>query len=50
MEVVLQKLLEVDFDELNEGLKLEYLRAVSLTCIRGGKMPSDNLKVNYWRN
>ena len=45
MELILKKLLEVDFDELNEGLKLEYLRAVSLTCIRGGKMPSDNLKV-----
>ena len=33
MELILKKLLEVDFDELNEGLKLEYLRAVSLLSL-----------------
>jgi len=36
-KIIFGKLLEVDFDKLNEGTKIEYLRAVSLACIRGGK-------------
>ncbi len=35
--VIFGKLLEIDFNGLNEGLKIEYLRAVSLACIRGGR-------------
>ncbi|MFT5905686.1 MAG: putative heme-binding domain-containing protein [Cryomorphaceae bacterium] len=41
-KVIFTKLLEVDFDKLNEAMKLEYLRAVSLACIRTGK-PADEV-------
>ncbi|MGJ8655607.1 MAG: family 16 glycoside hydrolase [Akkermansiaceae bacterium] len=36
-QVIIDKLLEIDFDKLDEAMKLEYLRAVSLVFIRNGK-------------
>ena len=44
VESILLKLLELDFDKLNDGLKLEYLRAVSLACIRGERMPDESIR------
>jgi len=35
-KVIFKKLLEIDFTKLTEAQKLEYLRAVSLACIRRG--------------
>ena len=45
-ELILYKLLEVSFDGLDEGMKLEYLRAVSLACVRGKRMPDENVRKN----
>lgn len=36
-ELILEPLLKVEFDKLDEAMKLEYLRAVSLACIRSSK-------------
>ncbi len=42
-KIIFSKLLEIDFKQLNEAQKLEYLRAISLASIRTGK-PVDTIQ------
>ncbi len=41
--VIFTKLLEVDYEKLNEAQKLDYIRAVSLACIRTGN-PAEEIR------